>query len=173
MGPEYNRLHFHLRLGFFYQYNKDRMPSPRRMTKSKASSPRKNQSATGQMYQYWRKHPNPDMERGYSYAIGYAPTGRALCKACKQPIAEGSLKFERRQPNPFDGGSTDQTFNYHLDHGFDTMKRSLCTSKVLFKPSDLRGLGLDRLEKKDQALVKSRIQDFAKFWAAKCTLHSQ
>ena len=35
-----------------------------------------------------------------------APTGRAKCRGCGRPIAQGDLRFGERIPNPFAEGET-------------------------------------------------------------------
>jgi len=44
-----------------------------------------------------------------------APTGRAKCRACSQPIAAGDWRFGERLPNPYaDGDNVEMTHWYHL-----------------------------------------------------------
>jgi hypothetical protein len=40
-----------------------------------------------------------------------APTGRAKCRGCGQPIAKGELRFGERLPNPFAEGETTLWFH--------------------------------------------------------------
>ena len=40
-----------------------------------------------------------------------APTGRAKCRGCGQPIARGDLRFGERLPNPFADGETTLWFH--------------------------------------------------------------
>jgi hypothetical protein len=40
-----------------------------------------------------------------------APTGRARCRGCEQPIAKGELRFGERIPNPF--GEGEATLLFH------------------------------------------------------------
>lgn len=43
-----------------------------------------------------------------------APTGRAKCRACGQPIAKGTLRLGERLPNPYaDGDDAETTHWYH------------------------------------------------------------
>ena len=40
------------------------------------------------------------------HKIEPAPSGRASCRGCKEPIAKGALRFGEETPNPYseDGG---------------------------------------------------------------------
>jgi hypothetical protein len=105
-------------------------------------------------------------KRGYSYAVSYAPSGRATCKECKKAIAQGSLRISRSFPNPFDAGTTDYTSHYHPAHAFQVMMKSKCESKVVLRSNTLRGFGA--LPEADKTKVKKQIAEFKKAWEAKC-----
>jgi hypothetical protein len=47
------------------------------------------------------------------HLIQPAPTGRAKCRGCGEPIAQGALRFGESLPNPFADGET--THWFHLD----------------------------------------------------------
>lgn len=106
---------------------------------------------------------------GYRYEVGYAPTGRAVCRQCDKKIAEGALRIGRSVPNPWDaeGGATDYTQYFHAGHAFSVFARSKCrSSKVPLQTSDLRGFGA--LQEDDKTRVKGLIKKFAERYAAKC-----
>jgi hypothetical protein len=45
-------------------------------------------------------------------SIELAPSGRAKCRACRQPVAKGELRFGEVVPNPY--GEGEAHFWYHL-----------------------------------------------------------
>ena len=99
--------------------------------------------------------------------MGYAPTGTATCPVCKAKIAKGALRVGRATPNPWDaeGGRSDYTKFFHLDHAFEAALRSRSDSKV---PSTTRALaGFGALEAGDRRLVDAKVKAFAAKWAAK------
>lgn len=105
---------------------------------------------------------------GYRYSVGYAPTGAATCKGCNQKIAKGGLRIGRSTPNPFDaeGGASDMTQFFHVDHGFEVMMRSRCTSRVPASASDIKGM--DSLISSDRKRVTINLRKFVSAWRKKC-----
>ena len=100
---------------------------------------------------------------GYRYEVGYAPTGRATCGACKEKIDKGGVRIGRSTPSPFDaeGGATDMTKYFHATPAcaFTVFARSKAQSKVPTKPGDLKGIAA--LAPRDRARVEGHLKKFA------------
>ena len=105
---------------------------------------------------------------GYTYTVGYAPTGAATCRGCQQKIAKGALRIGRSSPNPFDaeGGASDYSHFFHASHAFPALLRSRCTSRVPAAAKDLAGW--EALTPADKAQVSGWLQRFVKAWKGKC-----
>jgi hypothetical protein len=105
---------------------------------------------------------------GYSYSVGYAPTGTSKCRECKENIPKGALRLSRSAPNPFDakGGRTLLTQHFFPRHAFAAFMRSKCTSHVPLKVQDLEGLG--SLTPGDKKMVSAELSKFVVAWKKQC-----
>ena len=98
---------------------------------------------------------------GYLYNVGYAPTGAATCRQCKQKIAKGALRIGRSSPSPFDaeGGVADFTQYFHPEHAFIAFARSRPGTKVPLRERDMAGI--EKLSVADRGTVKAAVAAFA------------
>lgn len=105
---------------------------------------------------------------GYTYGVGYAPSGQAKCRGCKAKIAKGTLRVTRCAPSPFDceGGFAKIQNHFHPEHAFEAFMRSKCSSHVPLKTGDLEGMAA--LTPADRKRVSQAVQQFAKAYRAKC-----
>ena len=97
---------------------------------------------------------------GYTYSVGYAPTGTAKCRETKKMIPKGALRVGRSSPNPFDseGGTTLLTQYFLPQHAFVAFLRSKCGTHVPLKTRDLEGYA--SLIPADKRLVSAELRKF-------------
>lgn len=125
-------------------------------------------SKGGQYHPKFLQAQNADKGRGgYFYCVEYSPSDRATCPECNKKIAKGELRIGRSTANPFDAehGLSDYTKFFHVSHMFDAMMRSRKTTKVISKPSDVKGF--QKLLFGDQKTLKIEISIFYKSWTEK------
>lgn len=103
---------------------------------------------------------------GYKYTVGYAPTGRALCRGCGKKIAKGALRISRDSGPIAQFNDHSIVNHFHSKHAFDAMQRGLCTSKVVLKQRDL--IGVNSLTPEDRTKVVRHITTFSRKRRSRC-----
>lgn len=105
---------------------------------------------------------------GYRIRVEYAPTSRSTCKECGEKILQGQVRMSKLAPNPFDseGGTSDYAQSFHLEHGFISLLRSRCATKVPASTSQI--IGLTKMKPLDKSRVIKSMHAFVKARNANC-----
>ncbi|KAI1712161.1 poly(ADP-ribose) polymerase catalytic domain-containing protein [Ditylenchus destructor] len=115
--------------------------TPKKVTQKK-ESPKKETPKTEGVSQSAERQELP-------YAAEYAKSGRAGCKGCKEPIAQGSLRMAVRFPSRFFDGWQDNWF--HFGCFWRRVKKSNMNETAI--------RGMEWLKWEDQETIRKRILD--------------
>ena len=81
-----------------------------------------------------------------------APTGRAKCRACGQPIAAGDVRFGERLPNPFAEGE-----NVEMTHWFHVSCAAFKRPEPFVAALETEGSGADLLDGREPLEREARL----------------